>query len=269
MVFLNTIMDIIGFIAAFIIGIVLGLIGSGGSILTLPVLVYIMGIEPVHGTAYSLFIVGITAVAGGLEFTRKKLIDQRAVIIFAIPSLITVYLTRLFMVPALPDTLLTIQGEELTKGMGIMLLFAVLMLAASISMIRGNGIQEKQDDHKQHPVLIIFEGIIVGFLTGLVGAGGGFLIIPALVVFGKIPMKKAVGTSLLIIAFKSLIGFIGDVQNLEIDWPFLIYFSAFTVAGIYSGSFLSHYVSSHKLKPAFGWFILLMGFYIIVLEVLA
>ena len=259
-------LQLFGFLGALVVGITLGLIGSGGSILTLPVLVYIMGIDPVHGTAYSLFIVGFSAFIGSFEYTRKKLVEFRAAIIFAIPAFITVYLTRLFILPAVPDPLFSIKGFVFGKNMSIMILFALLMLAASYSMIRKNPVTETKSDHKQHYVLIILEGIVVGLFTGLVGAGGGFLIIPALVVLGRIPMKKAVGTSLLIIAAKSLIGFIGDIQNLDIDWLFLLYFSSFTTAGILSGTFISHKISSDKLKPIFGWFVFVMGIFIIFQE---
>lgn len=259
-------MDFIGLAGALLIGIILAVIGSGGSILTLPILVYIMGIEPVYGTAYSLFIVGITAVTGSIEYARKKLIDFRAAFIFALPALVAVYFTRLYIVPALPDPLFSVAGTHISKGMGIMLLFAVLMFAASVSMIRQPRVEEKKTEESHHFLLIILEGVVVGLLTGLVGAGGGFLIIPALVLLGNIPMKKAVGTSLLIIAVKSLLGFTGDMQNLEIDWFFLIYFSAFTISGIFAGSYLSHYISGNRLKPLFGWFLLLMGVIIISRE---
>ena len=150
---------------------------------------------------------------------RKQLVDYKTALVFAVPSFIAVFLTRKFVVPSLPDPLFAMGEMQVTKSIGIMVFFAVIMLAASYSMIRGNGKKDSEDENevKFNIPLIAVEGIIVGLITGLVGAGGGFLIIPALVLLAKLPMKMAVGTSLLIIAAKSLIGFLGDVSNQAID----------------------------------------------------
>jgi len=147
------------------------------------------------------------------------------------------------------------------------LFFALVMLLASISMIRNNRKDSVESTEvKYNYPLIIIEGFVVGVLTGIVGAGGGFLIIPALVLLAKLPMKKAVATSLLIIAIKSLIGFIGDVENLDIDWVFLLSFTAISVIGIFIGIYLSNFIEGKKLKKGFGWFVLIMGVYIIYKE---
>ena len=259
------ILEILGYFGALLIGVVLGLIGGGGSILTVPVLVYLMAINPVTATAYSLFVVGTSSLVGALRNVPKKLIDYRTAIVFAIPAFIAVYLTRKFLVPAIPEEIFTVFNFTVTKNIGIMLFFAIIMVIASISMIR-----EKEDGRNlevEKPTynypLIILEGMIVGLLTGIVGAGGGFLIIPALVLLAKLPMKKAVATSLLIIAFKSLIGFIGDVENMEIDWIFLLIFTGISVGGIWLGVYLNNFINGKKLKKGFGWFVLLMGIYII------
>jgi uncharacterized membrane protein YfcA/rhodanese-related sulfurtransferase len=255
-------LEIIGLIAAIFIGLSLGLIGGGGSILTVPILVYLVGVTPVDATAYSLFVVGLTALIGSLAYIRKDLVCFKTTLVFAIPSFISVFLTRKFILPAIPDTLFTVDSITVTKDVGIMLLFAALMLAASVTMIRTPGLKEGKKD-LDHPLpLIIAEGFVVGIITGLVGAGGGFLIIPALVLFAGLPMKKAVGTSLLIIAAKSLIGFLGDVSEMNIDWTLLMTFSAFTIFGIGAGSYLSKFISEKKLKPAFGWFVLVMSLFI-------
>ena len=264
------ILEILGYIGALLIGVVLGLIGGGGSILTVPVLVYLMAINPVTATAYSLFVVGTSALVGALRNLPKKLIDFRTAIVFAIPAFITVYLTRMYLVPAIPEEIFSIGGLMITKNIGIMLFFAIIMVVASISMITQKCTEdtgEEQAVQYNYP-LIILEGIVVGLLTGIVGAGGGFLIIPALVLLAKLPMKKAVASSLLIIAFKSLIGFIGDVQNLEIDWPFLLIFTGLSIAGIWLGVYLNKFIDGKKLKKGFGWFVLLMGIYIILSELL-
>jgi hypothetical protein len=148
-----------------------------------------------------------------------------------------------------------------------MLFFAILMLLASFSMIRSKskGLTQYSEVRYNYP-LILVEGLIIGFLTGLVGAGGGFLIIPALVLLAKLPMKKAVATSLLIIAVKSLIGFMGDLENIEIDWAFLLSFTSLSVMGIFVGTWLSKFIDGKKLKKGFGWFVLVMGVYIIIRE---
>jgi hypothetical protein len=259
--------ELVGYFGALLIGIVLGLIGGGGSILTVPVLVYILHINPVTATAYSLFVVGSSALVGAYQNYRKQLLDFRTAIVFAIPAFIAVYLTRAFLIPAIPEEIFSISGFILTKNMAIMIFFAIIMLMASYSMIRNKNNQaEKDQDVEYNYPMIVLEGSVVGVLTGIVGAGGGFLIIPALVLLAKLPMKKAVGTSLLIIAFKSLIGFIGDVQNLAIDWTFLLIFTGISIVGIFVGVYLSGFIAGSKLKKGFGWFVLLMGIYIIYKE---
>ncbi len=262
-------MEILGYFLAAIVGISLGLIGSGGSILTVPILVYIMGVNPVLATAYSLFIVGSTALVGGVQSAIQKRVDFKTVFIFGIPSIAAVYATRLWLVPIIPKELFSIGSFTVTKPIALMLLFAVVMILASISMIKPS--KAKQID-KNAPLvynypMILLEGTVVGLLTGLVGAGGGFLIIPALVILARMPMKLAVGTSLFIIAAKSLIGFTGDLQGSEIiDWKLLGIFTGFAVVGIFVGIMLSKKISGEKLKSTFGWFVLIMGIYIIVKE---
>ena len=254
---------ILGYIAASLIGISLGLIGGGGSILTVPVLVYLIGVDPITATAYSLFIVGASSLIGTGTYFKKGLVNLKTAIIFGVPSIISVYATRKFIVPAIPDELFSIGSFVFTKNIGVMVLFAILMIAASVSMIRGRKDVQDQGEQVFNYPLIIVEGLVVGLLTGLVGAGGGFLIIPALVVLSKLPMKQAVGTSLLIIASKSLIGFLGDVSNMTIDWTFLLIFTSISITGIFIGSALSNKIPGQKLKPAFGWFVLVMGVYIL------
>jgi uncharacterized membrane protein YfcA len=259
--------QILGYIGALVVGLVLGLIGGGGSILTVPILVYLIGLNPVTATAYSLFVVGTTSLFGAFQNYRNKMVDLRTAIVFSIPAFIAVYLTRRYLVPAIPDSLFTIFDFEITKNIFIMIFFAIIMLLASISMIK----TKKKDNSvgqeiKYNIPLIIVEGVIVGVLTGIVGAGGGFLIIPALVLLAKLPMKLAVGTSLVIISAKSLIGFLGDVQNLAIDWTFLIIFTLLSIIGILIGVYATKFISGEKLKKGFGWFTLLMAVYIIYKE---
>jgi hypothetical protein len=331
-------MDIAGYIAAIVVGFTLGLIGGGGSILTVPVLVYLIHIEPVLATAYSLFVVGISSSVGALNYMKKGLLNYKTAFIFAVPSFIAVFLTRKFLVPAIPEQLfsigkldittdvlfiiilivtmlgvslfslnITFRGSKkhlkafllvtpaaimvfivrqfiipeipdnliiigdftLTKNVGIMLLFAMVMFLASFSMIKGRknlDQLEESNDMKYNYPLIVGEGAIVGTVTGLVGAGGGFLIIPALVLLAGLPMKMAIGTSLLIISVKSLLGFLGDLGNQEIHWVFLLAFTGLSILGIFAGTYTSKFIDGTKLKKLFGWFVLLMAIYIIINE---
>jgi uncharacterized protein len=263
-------MIVLGYILAVLVGVSLGLIGSGGSILTVPILVYVMDVDPVLATAYSLFIVGATALVGGVQNARLGTVDFKTVLIFGIPSIVAVYLTRAFIVPFIPAEVFSVGDFTVTKPILLMLLFAVVMVAASVSMIKPSKTQADDQGEKQlsynYP-MILLEGSVVGVLTGLVGAGGGFLIIPALVLLAKMPMKQAVGTSLFIIAAKSLIGFTGDLGGeMVIDWTLLGIFTAASVVGIVLGILLAKKIPGAKLKTGFGWFVLVMGIYIIVKE---
>ncbi|BFG70966.1 sulfite exporter TauE/SafE family protein [Sediminibacterium sp. KACHI17] len=263
-------MEIAGYIASLVIGISLGLIGGGGSILTVPVLVYLFGVEPVLATAYSLFIVGTSSLVGALPKYKQGLVNIKTAVIFGIPSIAAVFATRKFIVPHIPSEVFQIGDFIVTKPILMMLLFAVLMVFASVSMIREKGKSTKNENEEQkfnYPVILL-EGAVVGVLTGLVGAGGGFLIIPALVLLSKLPMKQAVGTSLLIIAAKSLIGFTGDISNYKMDWTLLGLVTTLAIVGIFIGNQLSKKIDGNKLKKGFGWFVLVMGIYIIAKELL-
>lgn len=264
------VIELFGYIGALLVGIVLGLIGGGGSILTVPILVYLFGLNPLIATAYSLFVVGITSVIGAIQNFRKGLVDLRTAVVFAIPAFIAVYITRSFIVPRIPDVMFSVGKFEVTNTVFIMILFAVVMFFAGFSMIKNKTNQKEKIETKadltyNYP-LIAIEGILVGLLTGIVGAGGGFLIIPALVLLVKIPMKKAIGTSLLIIAVKSLIGFLGDITNSEINWLFLIIFTGLSIVGIIIGVYMSKFISGEKLKKGFGYFTIIMALYIIYKE---
>lgn len=257
--------QILGYIGALIVGLVLGLIGGGGSILTVPLLVYLLGYNPVVATAYSLFVVGTSSMVGTYQKYKKGLVDFKTGLAFSFPSFVAVYLSRRYLVPGIPETLFSIGDFELSKGMGIMIFFAIIMLLASISMIKKG--KDKEVLSKPQPYYKTFvQGLVIGTITGIIGAGGGFLYVPALVLWANIPMKKAVGTSLIIVTINSLIGFMGDVQTLEIEWIFLLTFTLISIIGIIIGVFLSKFVSGEKLKKSFGFFVLLMAIYIIYKE---
>ena len=260
---------VFGYIAALVIGITLGLIGGGGSIVTVPVLVYLLHVEPVLATAYSLFIVGVASVVGAYPKNKHGNVDFRLAAVFGGPSIVTIFLTRKFLVPLIPNTLFTIGSLEITKSVFMLLLFATLMLIAAFAMITNKQNDTFDFSKQERPYRFtdyVGQSMGVGLLAGMVGAGGGFLIIPVLVSKRNIPMKKAIGTSLVIIAANSLIGFTGDLTHTTINWTFLLFITALAVGGIIVGNKLSTYIDGQKLKKGFGWFVLLMGVSILLKE---
>ena len=264
-------MEVLGFIMAALIGISLGLIGGGGSILTVPILVYVMGLNPILATSYSLFIVGSTSMVGAVNNYRNGFVNIKTALLFGLSSITTVFITRKIIMPSIPSVFLSTEHFHITQSMTTMVLFAILMLLASIAMIRG----EKETPTPNTTIIqntnniakLLLYGILIGLATGFLGAGGGFLLIPALVLIMKMPMKQAVGTSLLIIALNSLIGFTGDLGHFIIDWKFLITITLIAITGIFIGGFLAKKIDGDKLKKAFGWFVLGMSMYIFVKEI--
>lgn len=263
----KNLLEILGYILAVSIGVSLGLIGSGGSILTVPILVYLFAVKPQLATTYSLFIVGISAMIGSFNQYKIGNLQIRSAAVFGFPSILSLLLVRKFVMPNIPIHLFSFLHFDFTKNTLIMLVFAILMVAASISMIKKQKNTETTFKPKDSKLMII--GFSVGIMTGFLGAGGGFLIIPSLVFFAGLEMKKAVGTSLFIIAINALIGFMGDVFiGVEIDFQLLISLATLSIGGIFIGTYLSKKIDGKKLKPAFGWFIMVMGIYIIVKEIL-
>ena len=261
-------MEIFGFFGALLIGLILGLIGGGGSILTVPIFVYVLGVSPVLATSYSLFVVGFTAMVGAVRNYQSNMIDLKAGVIFAIPAFIGVFFSRKFILPEIPNQLISFNSFLLTKDIAIMLFFALIMFVAAFFMLKDRTQTNSNKEIKYNIPLLTIDGLIIGVLTGLVGAGGGFLIIPALVFFAKLPMKKAVATSLMIIAIKSLIGFTGDLGQLQIDWIFLLSFTAVSVIGIFIGIYFNQFVKEKHLKKGFGLFIIIMSISIIIKELI-
>jgi uncharacterized membrane protein YfcA len=262
-------MEIAGYIAAVFIGIVLGMMGGGGSILTVPVLVYLFHVSPLTATTYSLFIVGVTSLAGGTRAYIKKMVDFKAVSEFGIPSIFSIFITRHYILPAIPEKIFSIGKTEITRDILLMIVFALLMLIASAFMIADSEeASEKRRNTVRHGKILPLAlwGLLIGFITGLLGAGGGFLIIPALILFVKLPMKTAIGTSLVIIAINSIFGFLFSLKETPLDWKILLLFTMLAIIGIYAGSLLAEKISGHKLKKWFGWFVGIMGVYIILRE---
>lgn len=254
-------MEALGYIASFLMGITLGLMGGGGSILTVPIMVYLFSISPTMATGYSLFVVGITALIGSAMYLRKGDIDIKVGLTFAFPSVIGVTLSRGLIIPKIPDVILDVSGFTLTKEILIMATFAALMMAASYSMIKKKSEKKPMQVHPLMRVSIIaVEGLVIGLIAGFVGAGGGFLIVPALVLLAGLPMRVAIGTSLMIITLQSLLGFAGDVlRGASVDWPLLGIVATVAAIGIIIGSATAHKIKEAKLKITFGWFVLIMG----------
>jgi hypothetical protein len=249
----------VGYLLSIFIGLSLGLIGGGGSILTIPILVYCFNVDPVIASTYSLFVVGITSMAGALSHYQKGNVNMEVAVLFGIPSLIAVFIMRKWVMPMMPLHLISIGGHQLTKPVLLMTVFAIIMVIASVSMIR-----KRREVVTDHPCTnykrLVLLSVFVGTITGFVGIGGGFIIIPSLILFAGLPMKKAVGTSLTIMTISSLIGVLGDVSRHEpINYAFLATFSAFAVAGIIVGCYLTKYIHDARLKPVFGWFVLCIG----------
>ncbi|HMO62036.1 MAG TPA: sulfite exporter TauE/SafE family protein [Ferruginibacter sp.] len=261
-------MEYIGYFFAILIGVSLGLIGGGGSILTVPVLVYIFHLDAAAATVYSLFIVGLTSAVGSVNYLKRGLVHLRAAMVFGIPSVAGVFIARLLIVPNIPEHIFSIGQFVVTRHILLMLLFAVLMVGASYNMIKKQKAAPAFNKELccKNYVMTILQGLLIGIITGMVGAGGGFMIIPALLFVLHLPMKKAIGTSLLIIALNSLLGFAGSVGHVAVQWPFILTIAAFAIAGIFIGNRLSKKIDGAKLKPIFGWFVLIMGVYIILKE---
>lgn len=258
-------MEIIGYLASVGIGIILGLLGGGGSILSIPILVYLFHVDAVMASAYSLFIVGVTSLIGAIPKYKDHLVNIRTGVLFGLPSIVSIFTTRKWIVPAIPDTVLQAGDFVFSKRLLILGLFAFLMIVASWSMIRGR--KDLDADQRDWKIsMLIFEGLLIGLLTGLVGAGGGFLIIPALVWLTGLPFKTAVGTSLFIIAINSLLGFLGDLLNYHMDWNILLSITALAAVGILLGNKIQKNIPAERLRMVFGWLILAMGLWILIKE---
>lgn len=262
-------LEIIGYFLALFVGLVLGTLGGGGSILAVPILVVFFQLEPQNATIYSLFIVGVTSLFGAIQHFKSKLINPKNTLLFGIPAVISISCTRLFVVPALPPIIRLGEHIVFEKNTFIMILFAILMILASIPMIRGQ--KEHAATKKNRPTVLVIFGAIIGFISGLVGAGGGFMIIPSLSIFMKVPIKNAIATSIVIIAINSLSGFTAELfkPSLELNWVILLGFTLVATAGLIVGLKLNHKLNAARLKKGFGVFVLLIGVFILVTEIIS
>jgi uncharacterized protein len=269
-------LHLVGYVMAMVTGLSLGLMGSGGSILTVPVLVYLFHMNPVSATSYSLFVVGVTSLVGLALRLRRQTVNLRAALAFALPSLATVFLVRKYLVHELPDSLPLPFAHSVNRDSFLLILFSLVMLAAALSMLLKSKHRAQEltiTDNQNHGfrklILLVIEGIVVGSITGLVGAGGGFLIVPIMILWGRLSIETAIGTSLAIITAQSFVGFLTDLSLLtKIEWSFLCQFSGLSVAGVLVGSFLGKYIRDENLKRGFGWFTLTIAILILGRELL-
>lgn len=259
-------MEILGYFFAMVIGLVMGLIGGGGSILSVPIFTYLFGIDAMTATTLSLFVVGVTSGVGSVKSIVQKKINFRLALYFGIPSILGILFSRRIVLPNLPPYIINKWGIELTKEMFILLLFAVLMLWSSLKMIKKDRSIKKNIGKENNYTLLISQGLLVGIIMGFIGAGGGFLIVPALVMLFGMNMREAVATSLFIIMINSAVGFISSLDKIAIDWPFLLVFSGLSIIGIFIGMLIAKKMNGALLKPLFGWIVLVMGIWIIIKE---
>lgn len=252
---------ILGHILALGIGISLGLLGGGGSILAVPILMYVMGLPPKEAIAASLFIVGIVSLLGLIPHAKAGNVSLKLALTFAPAAMVGAYAgARLAELPAITETIQVVA-------------FGIVMLLASILMIRKGQRKAQPVEPALSPpkspslgkmLIIPLEGLLVGIITGFVGVGGGFAIIPALVLLGGTPMKEAIGTSLLIIAFKSATAFLGYMNQVSLDWGLMISFTLAASVGTYAGAILSHRLDASHLQKAFGYFVLAVSIFVLI-----
>jgi uncharacterized protein len=257
-------------LGATLTGIVLGLLGGGGALLSIPVLVYLFHIEPQLATSYSLILIAVSASSGAYQNIRKKLVDYNAALYYGIPSVISVYVVRRWVMPNLPKVIFSIGNYSVDKNLFILIVLAVVMFIAAYKMITSKNADGDEKEHTINHLHLAFFAVLIGAFLGLVGAGGGFLMVPALMYFANVHTKKAIGTSLVLVSVNSFIGFAGDLRsNVQIDWPFFFTFLFFSVTGVLIGHYLATYIHNNKLKRYFGWFILITAVFIIAKEVSA
>ena len=261
------ILHILGYIGATLTGLVLGLLGGGGALLSIPVLVYLFHIEPQLATSYSLILIALSASSGAYQNIRKNLVDYNAALYYGIPSVISVYIVRRWVMPNLPKVMFTVGGYTIDKNLFILIVLAVVMFIAAYKMISSGNGNEGEKEHEVNHLRLAFFAVLIGAFLGLVGAGGGFLMVPALIYFANVHTKKAIGTSLLLVSINSFIGFAGDLRShVQIEWPFFFTFLFFSIAGVFIGHYLSTYIHNNKLRKYFGWFILITAVFIVVKE---
>jgi uncharacterized membrane protein YfcA len=261
--------QLVGYVLGLLMGITLGLIGAGGSALTVPIMVFLFQLDATLATTYSLFIVGLTSLFGSFKQIKEKRVAWDFVTLFGVPSIISIFVSRRYLLPAIPKDLFELGSLIVTKDNLLLSVFSIVLMAASYSMIKKQEYKDQHSNKKANNFNLVLGGLVVGLVTGMLGAGGGFLIIPALVLWGNLPMKKAAATSLMIITINSILGFVFDEHGIRrIDWGHMFFFSIMAISGIFIGIKLSEKISGEKLKPIFGWFILAMGAFILIQQII-
>jgi uncharacterized membrane protein YfcA len=258
-------MEFAGYIALICIGMVLSLMGGGGSLLTVPILVYPFALDVVTASSYSLFVVGATSLLGAWLKQKDHRIDLRASIIFSTSSVAAIFLTRNWILPGIPDEIYYYDHHLITKRGLFLGVFALLAIASSVVILLKPSCKSRQSE-RQRSMYLIPVGFITGMLVGFVGVGGGFLILPALIIFGRLSFKIAVGTTLLVIGFNSLLGFLGDVMNHPINWLFLSIITALATLGMLLGNIYGKKIPIRHLRLSFGWIMLTISIAILVKE---
>ncbi|WP_127717076.1 sulfite exporter TauE/SafE family protein [Halobacteriovorax sp. HLS] len=238
----------LGYFLATLIGLSLGMLGGGGSILTVPILVYVLKVDPKTSIALSLGIVGLTSVFGSIGHLKQKNVDFKVALIFAPFAMIG-----------------TVVGSQMSKFLSSntqLLFFSIVMILASFMMLKERKNTSESSAEIKKSILIVI-AVIVGVITGIVGVGGGFLIVPALVILGRVSMKKAVGTSLFVIFLNSTVGFISYLEQVSVDWKFFSLFSFFSIIGVFIGARTVQYIPQKVLKKSFAIFLITMGFFVL------
>lgn len=256
-------LEILGYAAMVCVGLILGCIGSGGSILAIPILVYLFSEDVEIASAYSLFLVGVTSLTGAILKQAEQFLDVRAAFLFGFPSIATTFITRRWLIPHVPDRILDWGSFHITKDHLLLLLLSSLMIVSAGMMLRGPA--KNVATLKVKSTLLIPSGFVVGLVSGFVGIGGGFLILPAMVLFARLQVHAAIGTTLLIIASNSLLGFCGHVFTHSINWYFLLSITGFAVVGLFLGRWADKRITApFSASRAFAWFTMAMGVLILV-----
>lgn len=256
---------VVGHFFIFLMGLILGMMGAGGSILTIPIFVYLFNMEPFIAATHSLFVVAVTALFGSFSYIRKKEISVVKGITFIIPSFLGVVFAKKFILNIIPMTIYRSSHIQITKNFIIMTVFSILMMAASWTILKNKIYEAHFNNKKSHRLVMALLGFVVGVVIGFVGIGGGFIMIPVFVILMGLKMREAIGTSLVIISINALFGFLLSLNEFSvlINWQFLSIASLIAILGALMGSRYSHLINEKKLKFFFGWAILYLSLFII------
>ncbi|MBK8954076.1 MAG: sulfite exporter TauE/SafE family protein [Saprospiraceae bacterium] len=261
---------ILAFISAILIGLSLGILGAGGAILTIPVFVYILQVNAIDAITCSLFVVCLTSLTTAIQYYKNKQVHYKAILSFGLPSLASVWFFRSIVLPAIPDPFIDFDGFEMSKSSTLLVVFALLMYVVAYKMLKKNSRTASiEKNPKNQQLSFILHGLFVGALTGLLGAGGGFLIVPALVLLLDLEFKIAVGSSLCIIFLNTTMGLLAKTEMLfQLDWQTLLSFTMITVLASLIGVKISDKFSSAKLKRAFGFILIFVATFMLYEELL-